>query len=85
MLTGIAGYFAGTRKRTAEAQGSELDNVQKAVTIWQGLAEDLRQEVASMKVELSKLQEENHQLRLEVSVLRTKIQAHVDHGCDIFT
>ena len=83
-ISGLAGYFAGTRQRSAVARGSELGNVEKAVTIWQGLAEELRQEVAVMKVEMSKIHEENQSLRLELASLRSKMQAHLDNGCNIF-
>ena len=83
IITGIAGYIFGNRQRTAQARGSELDNVEKAVAIWQGLAEDLRQEVAGMKSEIIKLRDENNRLESEISVLRLQIQAHVEAGCDI--
>ena len=56
----ILGYAFAKRKNTAEAQGSELDNVDKAVTIWRKLAEDLE---AKLKVEIDSLRKENEEMK----------------------
>jgi len=44
LITTISGLFSGvligTKKRKAEAANQELDNVQKAIGIWQQIAED---------------------------------------------
>ena len=80
-LAGTAsGYLFGKRKNRADAQGSELDNVDKAVTIWRKLAEDLEKkmtsEIDSLRKEneelrglVTKLSEENEELRVKMKTL----------------
>ena len=57
------------RKQTAEAEGSELDNVEKAVAIWRQTAEDLhkeinelRQQITDLRRQIGELQSENDRL-----------------------
>jgi predicted RNase H-like nuclease (RuvC/YqgF family) len=76
----IIGYAFAKRKNTAEAQGSELDNVDKAVTIWRKLAEDLelklKAEIDTLRKDneklselVAKLSEENEELRGKMKIL----------------
>lgn len=65
------------RKQKAEAEGSELDNVEKAVAIWRQTAEDLhkeinelRQQIADLKSQVNNLQTENYKLQREIEKLR---------------
>lgn len=48
----LAGKFL-RRQEAAKARGQELDNVGKAIEIWQHLTKELRNEVAALKIELS--------------------------------
>lgn len=61
------------RKQTAEAEGSELDNVEKAVAIWRQTAEDLhkeinelRQQITDLRRQIGELQSENDRLIREI-------------------
>lgn len=67
------GWFLGRRKQTAEAVNTELDAVQKAITIWRDTAAELRVEVARLKNEvgimaqrINELHEDNNKLRAEL-------------------
>lgn len=65
------------RKQTAEAEGSELDNVEKAVAIWRQTAEDLHKEINELRLQITdlknqvcNLQSENYRLISEIEKLK---------------
>ena len=58
-------WLVTRRKYKAEARHTELDNVEKAISIWKQLAEDLN-------VQLQKVQDKCEQLSNEISGLRTE-------------
>lgn len=65
------------RKQTAEAEGSELDNVEKAVAIWRQTAEDLhkeinelRQQITDLRRQIDELQSENDRLIREIEKIK---------------
>lgn len=65
------------RKQTAEAEGSELDNVEKAVAIWRQTAEDLhkdinelRQHITDLRRQIGELQSENDRLIREIEKIK---------------
>ena len=65
------------RKQTAEAEGSELDNVEKAVAIWRQTAEDLhkeinelRQQITDLRRQIGELQSENDRLIREIEEIK---------------
>lgn len=71
------GWLFGRRKLKAEAASSELENVEKAIAIWRGIASDLegkfkslQDEVMELRKELMKLEVENETLKQEVKDLR---------------
>lgn len=78
ILTALTGYFIGRRKTKAEAAGLELANVEHAITIWRGIAEDLNGKVQHLSQELDDLRIENRQLKFEIQSLNKRI--HEIHG-----
>lgn len=68
ILTTIAGafsgWFFGRRKQQAEAVMNELETVEKAVSIWRQIAQDLQKEMASQSEQIAKM-------RTEIDALRT--------------
>lgn len=81
------GWLFGRRKQKAEAESSELDNVEKAVAIWRQIASDLegkftalqtqvtelQKHVLKLELENEKLKDKNNELQAEIDELRTKI------------
>ncbi len=45
------------RKNRADAQGSELDNVDKAVSIWRNLAQDLEKKIEELEGKIKALED----------------------------
>jgi len=62
VVSTIAGFLFGSRKRQAEAIGYELNNVQKAIQVWKEVAEYQTSEIASLRAEINELKEELNNL-----------------------
>lgn len=72
-VVGIVAFFTGRKKENAEVKGSELDNVDKAVKIWQDLAETMTLKVEKLTEQVELLTKENQELRLTISRLEDKL------------
>lgn len=70
-----ATYFFTRRKQTAEAQSNELENVQKAITIWRQSAQELKAEFDSLQKEYDQLQDIVRKLHEERDELKKQIGA----------
>ena len=51
------------KKERAEAEGKELDNVEKAIKIWRTLSEDQRQQIQGQQDEIKILRSELNELK----------------------
>ena len=69
ILTAVIGWLLGKRKASADARSTEMDSVDKAITIWRELAQDFKTEVEELRSEVSQLREENNKLTKEVNRL----------------
>ncbi|TNE29198.1 MAG: hypothetical protein EP346_06970 [Bacteroidetes bacterium] len=81
IVSAIAGWLMGRRKREADAASSEIANVSAVVNIWKQTAEDLRDQYITIKGDLSRLQEdyerledEHRKIMKENSTLRTRVR-----------
>lgn len=72
-IIGVVGFFTGRKKEKVEVKGSELDNVDKAVKIWQDLAETMTNKVEKLTEQVELLSKENQELRLTISRLENKL------------
>lgn len=61
-VTGVIGWLGGKRKRKADAAHTELENVQQAIKIWRGIAEDLSKKCTDLMHELEIQRDQNKQL-----------------------
>jgi predicted RNase H-like nuclease (RuvC/YqgF family) len=68
-ITSIVAWFLARGKYQTEVQGSELDNVEKAIEIWRRMAEELKNEVVMLRREAS-------ELRQKVESLETELKKH---------
>jgi peptidoglycan hydrolase CwlO-like protein len=78
---GLATWLFARRKNSAEAQQSELENVEKAVAIWRQIASDLegkftalQREVIELRKHVVKLEIENERLNIKNIELQSEIQ-----------
>ena len=66
-------YLVGRKKENIEVQGNALDNVDKAVKMWQDTAEKMSQRVDELSEKVELLTKEVHSLRAENSDLKSKL------------
>lgn len=64
IVTASTAWFFARRKNNADAKTSELDNVEKAITIWRKLSEDMD---LRFKAEIEDLRKENCNLQNQVA------------------
>ena len=76
-------WFASRKKQQADIQASELDNVEKAISIWRELAQDLGKKVEDLSLrcealsnEINELRRENKTLKSELKKLNANYQPH---------
>lgn len=73
LVTGIAGWFAGRRKSMAQTRTIEIENVERAVKIWQELAENYAKKLMDVQNDIDRVSADNRLLRAEVDELRKKV------------
>ena len=73
-LSSFVTYIIARRKTLAEAQGSEIDNVQKAIAVWRELAENLEAKVDKLIEENSLLKDEVMSHKKEMARLETLVR-----------
>lgn len=73
-ITALLTYLVTRRRQTAEAKGSELDNVEHAVKIWRELATDLDKKLESLNTKCDDLTSEISHLRTENKMLRKQME-----------
>lgn len=69
------------KKQNVEVKTSELDNVEKAVAIWRGIASDLEGKFTAMQHQFTELQKANLELQFEVKRLKEanqELQSEID-------
>jgi predicted nucleic acid-binding Zn-ribbon protein len=60
VVSTIAGFFFGRRKRHAETIGYELSHMQKAIQVWKEVADYQSSEIATLRKEIDDLKKELH-------------------------
>jgi peptidoglycan hydrolase CwlO-like protein len=82
-ITGAFGAFItwifGRKKENVEVQGSAIDNVDKAVKLWQDTAEKMSQRVDELSIKVDALTKEVHSLRTENADLKHKLGLDENH------
>jgi len=83
IVTALSAWFFARRKNNAEAKKSELDNVEKAISIWRKLSEDmdlrfkaeieeLRKENCNLQNQITQVMKENESLKSQMNILETE-------------
>lgn len=75
LVGAFSGWFFGRRKQTAEVVQSELEGIEKAVSIWREIAQDLKKELGEQSLQIQKLQDEVSTLRRDNARLLTELKA----------
>lgn len=81
VLSGVAGWVVARRKNIAEARITELDAVEKAVTVWRELSEQLQkkydmllQRQDDLEKEMALIRKDNRELKAKNKELIAKLK-----------
>lgn len=72
ILTGIAGWFVGRRKATAETDNMVLRNLELSIGIYVKIIEDLKQEIHELNNKVDILEKKVEELMTENRQLKKK-------------
>ena len=72
ILSGVAGWVVARRKNLAEARITELDAVEKAVTVWRELSEQLQRKYEQLLQRQDDLEKEMQLIRKDNRELKAK-------------
>lgn len=72
ILTGIAGWFVGRRKATAETDNMVLRNLELSIGIYVKIIEDLKQEIHELNNKVDILEKKVEELMAENRQLKKK-------------
>jgi peptidoglycan hydrolase CwlO-like protein len=59
LLSSATTYIFTRRKNRADAGNRELDNVDKAISIWRALAQDLEKKIEKLEQQMKEMEENN--------------------------
>ena len=65
LLTGIAGWFVGKRKVTAETDNQVLKNLELAIGLYKNIIDDLKQEIHELNIKIQTLESKVENLMAE--------------------
>lgn len=70
ILTGIAGWFVGKRKVTAETDNQVLRNLELSISLYKQIIDDLKSEIQSLNLKIQELEEKVDKLSQENKKLK---------------
>jgi peptidoglycan hydrolase CwlO-like protein len=72
ILTGIAGWFVGKRKQTAETDNQVLRNLELSISLYKNIIDDLKQEIHELNIKVQDLEKRVEDLMAENRKLKKK-------------
>lgn len=73
VVTTLIGYFVGYRKSKNEIEGGRLENLEKSLTIYQVMIDDLSKKVEDLSIHIVRLEATIDALRKENNKLKGSI------------
>jgi len=73
VVTTLIGYFVGYRKSKNEIEGGRLENLEKSLTIYQLMIDDLSKKVEDLSIHIVRLEATIDSLRKENNKLKGSI------------
>ena len=73
VVTSLIGYFVGYRKSKNEIEGGRLENLEKSLTIYQLMIDDLSKKVEELSTHIVRLEATIDALRKENNKLKGSI------------
>lgn len=76
IATMLLGWLLGLKVQKAQVKSTELENVQQAITIWRGLAEDLEAKLSGSDQKVNELSDRLEQMQRQVNAIAMKCQSN---------
>ena len=73
-ITGISTFFIGRQRAKKEVEGLALHNVEKSLTIYQTIIEDLKVQVEELLAKVNILEDKVDELKTENHELKTMLR-----------
>lgn len=73
LVTAFVTWFFSRQKQRAETRASELENVEKAVSIWRSIAQDLEKKLDDVSSRCDALSKEIETLKIENKNLKNQL------------
>jgi len=73
-LTGIAAWFVGKRRATAETDNQVLRNLELSINLYRGIIDDLKKEIESLNIKVQDLEKKIDELHAENKILKSKVK-----------
>ena len=75
LATGFGAWVFAMKRQRAQTKASELENVEKALSIYRGMIEDLNKEIKELHVEIKNMAIQNTELKQEMEELKASNNA----------
>ena len=72
VITGIAGWFVGKRKQTAETDNMVLRNLELSIGLYKNIIDDLKAEIHELNIKIQDLEKKVESLMAENRHLKKK-------------
>lgn len=72
-ITAVFSWFRARKRDAAEIRTAEIENVEKAITIWRNLAQDMRSRVDELTAQVVQLNAKVDHLNAENESLKVKV------------
>ena len=72
IVTGVIGYIVGYKKNQADIEGSQLDNLEKSIRIYQVVIDDLSKKIEDLTLHVVRLEATIDSLKQENKRLKNK-------------
>jgi FtsZ-binding cell division protein ZapB len=70
LLTGVAGWFVGRRKATAETDNQVLRNLELSIGLYKNIIDDLKEEIHGLNLKIQNLEKKVEELYKENKQLK---------------
>jgi peptidoglycan hydrolase CwlO-like protein len=75
-ITGVITFFVGLRKGKTENEGLIITNLERSVSLYQTILDDMKEELTQLRMEVDKLEQKVQELLKENAELKKIMLSH---------
>lgn len=75
-VTGVVTFLLGLKKGKAETEGMLLENLEKSISIYQVIINDMREEIKALNTKIDELEKKVESLLFENTELKEMMKKH---------